>query len=150
MATDATIASRPSKTIGIKDKSRTVHLLLHRELPTSPSEYDSAILPYLLNTKWSVRPDWWIVPRCTPVILSVDRIDELSTSARMTELFLSGFGLLTIFPSLVSYNGGPKRLSHRPVGELTNTGVGAMGLKRGRPVQFHRPLVGPQKGRLLS
>ena len=38
-------------------------------------------------------------------------------------------------------------LSHRPVGELTNTGVGAMGLKRGRPVQFHRPLVGPQKGR---
>ena len=34
-------------------------------------------------------------------------------------------------------------LSHRPVGELTNTGVGAMGLKRGRPVQFHRPLVGP-------
>ena len=23
-----------------------------------------------------------------------------------------------------------------------------MGLKRGRPVQFHRPLVGPQKGRL--
>ena len=39
-------------------------------------------------------------------------------------------------------------LSHRPVGELTNTGVGAMGLKRGRPVQFHWPLVGPQKGRL--
>ena len=39
-------------------------------------------------------------------------------------------------------------LSHRPVGELTNTGVGAMGLKRGRPVQFHRPLVGPQKGRV--
>ena len=34
-------------------------------------------------------------------------------------------------------------LSHRPVGELTNTGVGAMGLKRGRPIQFHRPLVGP-------
>ena len=29
-----------------------------------------------------------------------------------------------------------------------NTGVGAMGLKRGRPVQFHWPLVGPQKGRL--
>ena len=41
-------------------------------------------------------------------------------------------------------------LSHRPVGELTNTGVGAMGLKRGRPVRLHRPLVGPQKGRLLS
>ena len=40
------------------------------------------------------------------------------------------------------------RVSHRPVGELTNTGVGAMGLKRGRPVQFHWPLVGPQKGRL--
>ena len=39
-------------------------------------------------------------------------------------------------------------LSHRPVGELTNTGVGAMGLKRDRPVQFHWPLVGPQKGRL--
>ena len=39
-------------------------------------------------------------------------------------------------------------LSHRPVGELTNAGVGAMGLKRGRPVQFHWPLVGPQKGRL--
>ena len=39
-------------------------------------------------------------------------------------------------------------LSHRSVGELTNTGVGAMGLKRGRPVQFHWPLVGPQKGRL--
>ena len=39
-------------------------------------------------------------------------------------------------------------LSHRPVGELTNTGVGAMGLKRGRPDQFHWPLVGPQKGRL--
>ena len=43
---------------------------------------------------------------------------------------------------------GRRSLSHRPVGELTNTGVGAMGLKRGRPVQFHRPLVGPQKGRL--
>ena len=43
-----------------------------------------------------------------------------------------------------------KSLSHRPVGELTNTGVGAMGLKRGRPVRLHRPLVGPQKGRLLS
>ena len=41
-----------------------------------------------------------------------------------------------------------RSLSHRPVCELTNTGVGAMGLKRGRPVQFHRPLVGPQKGRL--
>ena len=41
----------------------------------------------------------------------------------------------------------PKSLSHRPVGELTNTGVGAMGLKRGRPVQLRRPLVGPQKGR---
>ena len=39
-------------------------------------------------------------------------------------------------------------LSHRPVGELTNTGVGTMGLNRGRPIQFHRPLVGPQKGRL--
>ena len=39
-------------------------------------------------------------------------------------------------------------MSHGPVGELTNTGVGAMGLKRGRPVQFHRPLVEPQKGRL--
>ena len=39
-------------------------------------------------------------------------------------------------------------LSHRPVGELTNPGVGTMGLKRGRPAQFHRPLVGPQKGRL--
>ena len=36
-----------------------------------------------------------------------------------------------------------RSLSHRPVGELTNTGVGAMDLKRGRPVQFHRPLVGP-------
>ena len=44
----------------------------------------------------------------------------------------------------------PESLSHRPVGELTNTGVGAMGLKRGRPVRLHRPLVGPQKGRLLS
>ena len=43
-----------------------------------------------------------------------------------------------------------RSLSHRPVGELTNTGVGAMGLKRGRPVRLHRPLVGPQKGRLLS
>ena len=42
----------------------------------------------------------------------------------------------------------PPSLSHRPVGELTNPGVGAMGLKRGRPVQFHRPLVGPRKGRL--
>ena len=42
----------------------------------------------------------------------------------------------------------PRSLSHRPVGELTNPGVGAMGLKRGRPVQFHRPLVGPRKGRL--
>ena len=41
-----------------------------------------------------------------------------------------------------------RSLSHRPVGELTNPGVGAMGLKRGRPVQFHRPLVGPRKGRL--
>ena len=39
-------------------------------------------------------------------------------------------------------------LSHRLVGELTNTGVGAMRLNRARPVQFHRPLVGPQKGRL--
>ena len=38
---------------------------------------------------------------------------------------------------------GQWSLSHRPVGELTNAGVGAMGLKRGRPVQFHRPLVGP-------
>ena len=45
---------------------------------------------------------------------------------------------------------GDMSLSHRPVGELTNTGVGAMGLKRGRPVRLHRPLVGPQKGRLLS
>ena len=39
-------------------------------------------------------------------------------------------------------------LSHRLVGELSNTGVGGMRLNRGRPVQFHRPLDGPQKGRL--
>ena len=39
-------------------------------------------------------------------------------------------------------------LSHRPVGELTNTGVGEMRLNRARPIQFHRPLGGPQKGRL--
>ena len=39
-------------------------------------------------------------------------------------------------------------LSHRPVGELSNTGVGAMRLNRGWPVRLHRPLVGPQKGRL--
>ena len=44
----------------------------------------------------------------------------------------------------------PKSLSHRPVGELTNPGVGAMGLKRGRPVQFHRPLVGPREGSSAS
>ena len=50
----------------------------------------------------------------------------------------------------LSLNSAPMSLSHRPVGELTNTGVGAMGLKRGRPVRLHRPLVGPQKGRLLS
>ena len=43
-----------------------------------------------------------------------------------------------------------RSLSHRPVGELTNTGVGAMRLNRGWPVRLHRPLVGPQKGRLLS
>ena len=43
-----------------------------------------------------------------------------------------------------------KSLSHRPVGGLSNTGVGAMRLNRGWPVQLHRPLVGPQKGRLLS
>ena len=47
-----------------------------------------------------------------------------------------------------SINSSYRSLSHRPVGELSNTGVGAMGLKRGRPVQFHRPLVSPQKGRL--
>ena len=41
-------------------------------------------------------------------------------------------------------------LSHRPVGELTNTGVGAMRLNRARPVQFHRPLVGPRKVVCLS
>ena len=41
-----------------------------------------------------------------------------------------------------------RSLSHRPVGELTNTGVGAMRLNRARPIQFHRPLVGPRKGRL--
>ncbi len=43
-----------------------------------------------------------------------------------------------------------RSLSHRPVGGLSNTGVGAMRLNRGWPVQLHRPLVGPQKGRLLS
>ena len=43
-----------------------------------------------------------------------------------------------------------KSLSHRLVGELTNTGVGAMRLNRGWPVRLHRTLVGPQKGRLLS
>ena len=41
-------------------------------------------------------------------------------------------------------------LSHRLVGELSNTGVGAMRLNRGWPVQLHRRLVGPQRGRLLS
>ena len=43
-----------------------------------------------------------------------------------------------------------KSLSHRLVGELSDTGVGGMRLNRGWPVQFHRPLVDPQKGRLLS
>ena len=41
-------------------------------------------------------------------------------------------------------------LSHRLVGELSNTGVGGMRLNRGWPVQLHRRLVGPQRGRLLS
>ena len=45
---------------------------------------------------------------------------------------------------------GPMSLSHRLVGELSNTGVGGMRLNRGWPVQLHRPLVGPQRGRLLS
>ena len=44
----------------------------------------------------------------------------------------------------------PMSLSHRLVGELSNTGVGGMRLNRGWPVQLHRPLVGPQRGRLLS
>ena len=43
-----------------------------------------------------------------------------------------------------------KSLSHRLVGELSNTGVGGMRLNRGWPVQLHRRLVGPQRGRLLS
>ena len=52
---------------------------------------------------------------------------------------------------LAALNGYRHRsLSHRPVGGLSNTGVGAMRLNRGWPVQLHRPLVGPQKGRLLS
>ena len=61
---------------------------------------------------------------------------------------------LPLFPGIVGFDDTVipqlESLSHRPVGELTNTGVGAMGLKRGRPVRLHRPLVGPQKGRLLS
>ena len=52
------------------------------------------------------------------------------------------------FAQRISFNSDPLSLSHRRVGELTNTGVGKMGLNRGRSVQFHRPLVGPQKGRL--
>ena len=41
-------------------------------------------------------------------------------------------------------------LSHRPVGELTNTGVGTMRLNRARPIQFHRPLSAPRKVVCLS
>ena len=58
-----------------------------------------------------------------------------------------------VLPKAITYDNslqvvGLMSLSHRLVGELTNTGVGAMRLNRARPVQFHRPLVGPQKGRL--
>ena len=45
---------------------------------------------------------------------------------------------------------GSRSLSHRLVGELSNTGVGAMRLNRGWPVQLHRRLGDPQRGRLLS
>ena len=56
---------------------------------------------------------------------------------------LSKFGSLLLQKIDRNFSQALKSLSHRLVGELTNTGVGAMGLKRGRPVQFHRPLVGP-------
>ena len=68
-----------------------------------------------------------------------------------TNVFLSGFAEECARGSITGTNFGLyMSLSHRLVGELTNTGVGAMGLKRGRPVQFHRPFDDPQKGRLLS
>ena len=61
------------------------------------------------------------------------------------------FGVMVTFPApQIVEMLGYMSLSHRLVGELSNTGVGGMRLNRGWPVQFHRPLVDPQKGRLLS
>ena len=72
----------------------------------------------------------------------------LSRSSCLNYLHRLGFVLKRPKKRLLKAKDEERSLSHRPVGELTNTGVGAMGLKRGRPVQFHWPLVGPQKGRL--
>ena len=82
-------------------------------------------------------------PGFTPENLEVEAID-LPAIGDATAGFVMRVQAATI--NLDSY----MSLSHRPVGELSNTGVGALRLNRGWPVRLHGPLVGPQKGRLLS
>ena len=83
-------------------------------------------------------------------VIRHNELDNWRNTHRFESVMATKWLLLTISETEPGLWDRLRSLSHRLVGELSNTGVGGMRLNRGWPVQFHRPLVDPQKGRLLS
>ena len=140
---DVMVTNAINSNVNTADKIREVHLGLAEAcdpiLPMIPEEtslldrLDEGLLKRLFEAACSVR--YVLLPVATKVLHRkrpwlIPVLDNV-----VLKYYLGDSGVLR----------AQRSLSHRPVGELTNTGVGAMRLNRGWPVRLHRPLVGPQE-----